>query len=148
MLAIFSLCVLSHSVVSDSATPWTVDCHTLLSMGILQARIQEWVAMTSSTGSSQPRDQAQVSCTAGRFFTIWATKEAQEYWSGYPIPSPGDLLDPGIEPTPLALQADYLPAELFLANYLLAVHSTRYWKWESWYFLLLYPYVKTKYSFS
>ena len=36
----------------------------------------------------------------------------------------------------------------FLANYLLAVHSTRYWKWESCYFLLLYPYVKTKYSFS
>ena len=40
---------------------------------ILQARILEWVAMPSSRGSSQPRDRNQVSCTAGRFFTIWAT---------------------------------------------------------------------------
>ena len=37
--------------------------------GILQARILEWVAMPSSRGSSQPRDQTQVSHTAGRFFT-------------------------------------------------------------------------------
>ena len=43
---------------------------------ILQARILEWVAMPSSRGSSQPRDQTQVSCIAGRFFTIWATREA------------------------------------------------------------------------
>ena len=31
----------------------------------------------------------------------------QEYWSGLPFPSPGDLLDPGIEPGSPALQADY-----------------------------------------
>ena len=37
---------------------------------ILQARILECVAMPSSRGSSQPRDQTQVSCTAGGFFTI------------------------------------------------------------------------------
>ena len=30
----------------------------------------------------------------------------QEYWSGLPFPSPGDLPDPGIEPRSLALQAD------------------------------------------
>ena len=42
---------------------------------ILQARILEWVAMPSSRGSSQPRAQTQVSCTAGGFFTIWATRE-------------------------------------------------------------------------
>ena len=40
--------------------------------GILQARILEWVAMPSSMGSSQPRDQTQVSLIAGGFFTIWA----------------------------------------------------------------------------
>ena len=45
-------------------------------MGILQARIQEWVAMPSSRGSSHPRDQTQVSRTAGGFFTVWATREA------------------------------------------------------------------------
>ena len=38
--------------------------------GILQARILEWVAMPSSWASSQPRDQTQVSCIAGGFFTI------------------------------------------------------------------------------
>ena len=41
--------------------------------GILQARIPE---------SSQPRDWTQVSHIAGRFFTSWATRKAQEYWSG------------------------------------------------------------------
>ena len=35
----------------------------------------------------------------------------QENWSGLPFPSPGDLLDPGIEPGSLALQADALPSE-------------------------------------
>ena len=37
-------------------------------LGILQARILEWVAMPSSRESSQPRDQTQVSCIAGDFF--------------------------------------------------------------------------------
>ena len=44
---------------------------------ILQARILEWVAFPFSRGSSQPRDQTQVSHIAGRFFTSWATREAQ-----------------------------------------------------------------------
>ena len=46
--------------------------------GMLQARTLEWVAISSSKGSSQPRDQTQVSSTAGRFFTIWATWEGEE----------------------------------------------------------------------
>ena len=44
--------------------------------GILQARILEWVAFPFSRASSQPRDQTQVSCIAGGFFTNWATREA------------------------------------------------------------------------
>ena len=44
--------------------------------GILQARILEWVASSFSRGSSQPRDQTQVSRIAGRRFNLWATKEA------------------------------------------------------------------------
>ena len=40
-------------------------------MGILQARILEWVAMSSSRRSSQPRDQTQVSC-----IIVSATREA------------------------------------------------------------------------
>ena len=50
--------------------------------GILQARILEWVAFSFSEGSSQPRDQTQVSHIAGRFFTSWATREAQKHWIG------------------------------------------------------------------
>ena len=50
-------------------TPWIVH-------GILQARILDWGAVPFSKGSSQLRDQTQVSCIAGRFFTIWATRKA------------------------------------------------------------------------
>ena len=45
--------------------------------GILQARILEWVAMPLCRGSSQPRAGTQVSQTAGGFFTVRATREAQ-----------------------------------------------------------------------
>ena len=45
--------------------------------GILQARIQEWGAIPFSWGSSWPRDWTWVSCTAGRFFPIWAIRDAQ-----------------------------------------------------------------------
>ena len=38
--------------------------------GIFQARILEWVAISFSRGSSQPRDRTQVSCIAGRHFTF------------------------------------------------------------------------------
>ena len=63
-------------------TPWPGAHQFPLSMRILQVRILEWVAMPSSRGSSQPRDQTQVSHIVGGFFTSWATREAQEYWSG------------------------------------------------------------------
>ena len=61
----------SHSVVSNSVTPWTVDHQALLSMGFSR----------------------------------------QEYWSGLPCPSLGDLPDRGIKPRSPALQADSLPSE-------------------------------------
>ena len=49
-----------------------MDCGPLGSSvhGIFQARILEWLTILFSRGSSWPRDQFQVSCTAGRFFTI------------------------------------------------------------------------------
>ena len=59
----------SPSVVSNSATPWTVTDQAPLSMGFYR----------------------------------------QEYWSGWPFPSPGDLPDSGIKPESPALQADALP---------------------------------------
>ena len=45
--------------------------------GIFQARVPEWVAISFSRGSSQPRDRTQVSRAAGRRFTLWAIREAQ-----------------------------------------------------------------------
>ena len=66
----------SCSVVSDSLQH--MDCSPPGSSvhGILQARILVLVAIPFSRGSSRPRDWTQVSCMVGRFFTIWATKEA------------------------------------------------------------------------
>ena len=95
----------SHSVLSNSLWPHIV-------YGILQARILEWVAFPFSRVSSQPRDRTQVSCIKGRFFTSLATRKAQVYWSGWPIPSPADLPNPGIKLGSPALQANSLQTEL------------------------------------
>ena len=55
-----------------------MDCSLPVSSvhGLLQARILEWVAIPFSRGFSQTRDQIQISCIAGGFFTFWATREA------------------------------------------------------------------------
>ena len=58
------------------------------------------------------QDRTQVSRIAGRFSTSWATREAQECWSGEPVSSPADVLDPGIKLGSPALQANSLPAKL------------------------------------
>ena len=60
--------------------------------GILQARILEWVAFPFSRRSSKPKGWIQVSHITGRFFTGWATREAQEVdfpleWVAYPFSS-------------------------------------------------------------
>ena len=67
---------------ATSLQPYLTLCHPMdyslpgsSAHGILQARILEQVAIFFSRGSSQPRDKTQVSCTAGRFFTVWATRE-------------------------------------------------------------------------
>ena len=59
----------SFSCVQLFATPWTVARQAPLSVGFSWARILEWVAISSSRGSSRPRDQIHVSCMAGGFFT-------------------------------------------------------------------------------
>ena len=59
------VCAQSLSRVQLFATPWTVAQHAPLSMEFLpQARILEWVAIFYFKGSSQPRDQTQVSCVS------------------------------------------------------------------------------------
>ena len=70
------LLLFSHSVVSNSfVTPWTIAPPGSSVHVISQARLLEWVAISSSRGSSQPRDRTCVSRVsrffriAGRFFT-------------------------------------------------------------------------------
>ena len=46
--------------------------------GIFQAIVLEWIAISFSRGSSQPRDQTQVSNIVDRCFTVWATREVQK----------------------------------------------------------------------
>ena len=70
------VCVLSHQTVCDP-----VDCSLPDSSlhGISQGRIagKEWVTISSSRGSSQPRDQTHVSCAGGWVLYLCATWEAQ-----------------------------------------------------------------------
>ena len=67
---------LSLSRVWIFVTPWSVAHEAPLSVGILQARILEWVAIPFSRGCFQPRDWTQVSRIAGGFFTVWGIREA------------------------------------------------------------------------
>ena len=79
---------LSH--VQIFATPWTGGSFI---HGIFQARILEWVAIHFSRASFSPMDQTQVPCTASRFFTIWATREAQVdlNWGQFSLDNSGDI---------------------------------------------------------
>ena len=107
-ICILLLCewISSCSAVSDSLwphglhSPWnSPGQNTGVGISLLQGISPIW-------------DWTQGTHIAGRFFTSWATRESQKYWSGYPIPSPVDLPDPGIEPRSPALQTDSLPTEL------------------------------------
>ena len=103
--------VLSHSVVSDSdpmvCSPPGSSVHGDSPEKNTRVGCHAFLQTIFPT-----RDQTQVSRIAGRFFTSWATREAQECWSGQPTSSPGDPPDRGIEPGSLALQADFIPAQL------------------------------------
>ena len=68
-MPVFKLSV-SHTVVFNSETPWTVGPPGSSVHGILQARILKWVAIPFSMGLNPGR-------IVGRFFTVQATREAQ-----------------------------------------------------------------------
>ena len=102
----------SELVKAAQSCPTLCDPMDYTVHGILQARILEWEAVPFSRGSSKPRDWTHISRIEGTFFTSWVTREAQEYRSGWSIPSPADLPDPGVKPGSPALQADSLPPEL------------------------------------
>ena len=63
--------------MSNSVTLWTVAHQVPLTVEFF--RQKEWVAIPFPRGSSWPRGWTQVSCIAGTFFSIWATREALAY---------------------------------------------------------------------
>ena len=68
------------SILKSCPTLWDpVDCSLPgpSAHGIFQARILEWVAISSSRGSSQPRDRTLVSCIGRWFLYCWAIRKAQ-----------------------------------------------------------------------
>ena len=67
-----------RSVVSDFCDPMDHSPPRSSVLGILKARILEWVAISFFRGSSRPRDRTQISLTAGRFFPNWGIREARE----------------------------------------------------------------------
>ena len=76
----------SRSVVSNSLSQYGLYNPPSSSVhGILQVRILEWVAILFSRASSRPRDWIWVSSTAGKFFTVWAIREAHMLCVRYQI---------------------------------------------------------------
>ena len=75
------LLFLSHKIMSNSATPWTVARHSPSVHGISQARTLEWVTIPSSRASSWPREGTLVPCTGRQILYHWAISEApSRYW--------------------------------------------------------------------
>ena len=73
----------SRSVVFDSCDPMDYSLPGSSVHGIFQAKVLEWVAISFSRGSYQPRDQTRVSCIIGKHFTVWATREVHALcWKG------------------------------------------------------------------
>ena len=87
--------------------------------GILQERILEWVATSFSRRSSPPRDWTRVSCISGRFFTVWATREAHgnhlwaQFWESHPLVIPRSISLPFLQVPKLFLKGLPLPGPLY-----------------------------------
>ena len=79
----------------------------------LYAGQEATVNMEKLTGSRLRKEYDRAVCChpAGLPIPLSMEFSKQEYWSGLPLPSPGDLPNPGIEPRSPALQADSLPSE-------------------------------------
>ena len=75
-------CIPENESESHSVMSYALQSHGLCSPWNSPGQNTEWVAFPFSRGSSQHRGWTQAFHTAGRFFTSWATREAQEYWSG------------------------------------------------------------------
>ena len=72
----------SCSVVSSSLRLHDCSLPSFSIHGSFQARVLEWVAISFFRGSSRPREWTQISCIAGRRFTLWASREDSHYSLG------------------------------------------------------------------
>ena len=96
----------SHSIVSNSLWPYRLHSprNSLgQNTGVDSLSFLQGISPTRGLNPGLPH--------CGQIFTSWATREAQEYWSGQPIPSWEDLPNPGIEPESPVLQVDSLSTE-------------------------------------
>ena len=86
-LGLFIMCTCAQALQSCPTLCDPMDCTLPGSsvLGILQARILEWVAMSFSRGPSRPRNRTCVSCIAGRFFTDLAMREAHFQYTTHQI---------------------------------------------------------------
>ena len=123
---------LSLSCVQPFATQWIVVCSPpgFSVHGILQARILEWVAF--SRGSSPPKNQTQVSCIVGSFFTIWAPGKSINYQ--YLVNDTGLSMD--VETSGACSKLASLSHSIYVLLCPLVVSSNQdcllFWKQEHW----------------
>ena len=75
-MSLVGVCVLVAQSCPSLCNPMDCSLPGFSVLEIFQARILEWIAIPFSRGSSLPRDRTLVSCIAGRFFTIWATRKS------------------------------------------------------------------------
>ena len=101
-------CAQSLSPAQLFVTSWTAARQVPLSMGTLQARIREWVAIPPP--GYLPNPGIEPRSPSLQVDSLPTTHP--EYWSGQSTPSPRDLLDPGVELGSPALQTDSLPSQL------------------------------------
>ena len=110
--------------------------------GISQARVLEWVAIPSSSGSSQPRDWTQVSCIACRFFTVWVWEACGHHLGEDKICNMGILLVfpqvPNGSCSSVCMYREEKPGRAWLSSsrHHRAVlgESKRPWPGSAWYF--------------
>ena len=116
--------IATHSSLLAWRIPWTEEPGGLQSTGVAKSRtrLSNFTSLHFTSIQSQDIGQYIQSenvsqlCDSLQPHGLYVAHEAtlsmgQEYWSGFPFPSPGDLPDPGIQPRSPALEADSLLSE-------------------------------------
>ena len=92
----------------QGARVWVITVLGMRDTALIPLRLYSWLKWSVSCSVVSPCDP--MDCSPQAPLSVGFPR--QEYWSGLPFPSPGDLPDPGIEPGSPVMQADSLPSEL------------------------------------